>query len=776
MAQNYSYCSNCTGSSQTISVDMLPVVPYTIVDGWDGGARYVRIRNADITFSIPNAITCDITFNYTVGITSIYYGGTPETNYYTYTAVITAGNTSVTLLNQPVENYVSELGIITSDNYGYDIAAQTILPDCGSQDGCTLDITNLAVTATTLLGSSDGAITVSISGATGSSYQFRINGGTLQSSPTFTGLAAGTYQVRVEEGICISQQNVTITSGAFNTSNFIVTEPKSIVASENPIIVNLSTAPFDGSSLVSKTSLTIQSGITNNYRIVFSLTSPIQYTVTFYAKGFPNKPTYFLANSLTDSQGNFIKNNNNTEIANSLAQVIENDIVLSNNYYINTTSNVVTLVAKVASSRFDITTSNVSRYNPANTVVTTGITLTVLQNGTDRFEGDILDNYSLFLEVYGSKNSIQYGTSLTSGLFDRQTELMLPYQKDNLHKFDVSEICKSFVRTPKPDYEFTGFTTITTYMQPFFFKYGEVYPLIANTNTKIKRLKSSSDYVWVCNAALDYEQANVMSGYTGTTISGYLRNVPFLTNSPNPKYASKRQRELLYFIIPKDLNQGSLSVKGDIEFWDGTTLPTQTFTVISNTGINFGGAFSINVSFDRLGLDVIESTYNKLIKRLNIALYSGAGTSRNVTAVKSYYYNLEEPTNRVGLSWLNKLGTFDSFDFAGVAEDGLNRSAKSYTVARDINFDGSLPAGFKYNSTYDTSVTKKLTVNSGWINSETFDWLEELLASNEIYIYSEDYDNYVNVTGYKYTKSSNDTLYNLELELTQTIAENNISI
>ena len=90
--------------------------------------------------------------------------------------------------------------------------------------------------------------------------------------------------------------------------------------------------------------------------------------------------------------------------------------------------------------------------------------------------------------------------------------------------------------------------------------------------------------------------------------------------------------------------------------------------------------------------------------------------------------------------------------------------------------DGSLSPGFKYNAAYDTQTTKKLTVNSGWIDSQTFDWLKELVASNEIYIYSNEYDNYVLVKGFKYNKSSNDTLYNIELELDYTIYENSISV
>ena len=775
MALNYLYCESCSGAENTVAVtydDTQGCV--TVFDGWNGG-EYQYYSTQTVRVTIPSAITCDLTVRIQqyLEVTG-NFNNYNETTY--FNIVIPAGQTQGYVENKTCQNNITGDQYYSYDTYTYSLASQTIIPSCEQPSGCNLEITGNTVTSPSLLGSSDGSITVYISGQTGSSFTFRLNGGTPQSSPTFNSLAAGTYQVRVDEGSCFYSVEIVIPNGAFSTSPFTVNEPPSIVASENPIMLTLRTAVFDGTNLETRSSFTVNSGIGSGYRMVFNLTSPVEYTVTFTAKSFPNRANYFLSSTLTDAQGNFIKNNTTTEIANSLAQVFENDIVISSNYYVNVSSNVVTLVAKTASSRFNIDSSNVTRYTPANVVTTTGVTITLVQSGTDFYEGDILDNYRLFAEVHGKNSDIQYGSTLAPTQFNRLTELQLPYQKSNFMKFDFSQICKSFVFTPKPDYEFSGFTTITSYMQPFYFKYGEIYPLVANTNTSIKRLKDSTDYIWVCNAALDYERANVMTGYTGTTISGYLRNVPYLTNAPNPKPSTRQQRELLYFIVPKDLNQGVLSVKGDIVFWDGSTLPIQSFITISTGSTNFGGAFVINVSFEVLGLDVIESTYNKLIKQINIALYSGAGTSRNVTAVKSYRYDLEEKTNRVGLSWLNKLGTFDSFDFVGQSEESVDRTAKSYTLARDINFNGSVNKGFKYNTSYDVAITKKLRVNSGWIDSDTFNWLSEIIGSNEIYIYSSEEDNYVNVVGYKYTKSSNDTLYNLELELIETAAENNVSV
>lgn len=779
----YQYCDDCSGVTLNKTVTLQPASCVVYRDGNNGYGDYQYATRVNLVFTIPSAASCDLVIRYKY--TWLWYTDEQPSGFgggsSIYTTTIPAGQISKTITNQ--QCYTRTEWDYNPNNYqileqNYQIEAQATLPSCQQPLGCNLTITGTSITAPSLLGASDGSVTAFISGATGSSYTFRLNGGIAQSSPTFANIPSGTYQLLVEEGGCFSEVEVVVPAGAYDTSPFIVREPPSIVASENPIVLELQSAFFDaGEPVYSRSDITINSGITNNYRMRFNLISPIAYTVDFYAKDYPNRNTYFLSNELKDQNGDHVKDNTNSEIADSLAQVLQTDIIISGAYYINVNANVVSLVAKTQSSRFDLTYNNYTTYSPAGVVVTSGATLAQISSGTDPFEANIIDNYRFYAEVYGNANEdIEYGSVLSAATFNRLTELQLPFLKSNEQRFDFSEICKAFVFTPKPNYELSGFTTVSTYLQPFYFRYGEIYPLIPNTPTAKKKYKGTTDYVWVCNAALDYEQPNIMTGYTGTTISGYLRNVPFLTNAPNPKPSTRQQRELLYFIIPKDLGQGTLSVKGDIEFWDGSTLPTQTFIVVANTNINFGGAIQINVSFEVLGLDLIESSYNKLIKQINIALYSGAGTTRNVTAVKSYRYDLEEKTNRVGLSWLNKLGTFDSFDFVGQAEESLDRSAKSYTVARDINEDGSLDQGFKYNASYDVKVTKKLKVNSGWIDSDTFNWLIELIGSNEIYIYSSADDNYVNVVGYKYTKSSNDTLYNLELELSETIAENNISI
>ncbi|MDB5132122.1 MAG: C-terminal target protein, partial [Mucilaginibacter sp.] len=87
----------------------------------------------------------------------------------------------------------------------------------------TIAVTAVIVTISTqtnitTFGASTGAVTVAGSGGT-SPYQYKIGSGTLQSSPTFTGLAAGTYTITVQDN---NSNNSTV--------SVTITQPSSALA------------------------------------------------------------------------------------------------------------------------------------------------------------------------------------------------------------------------------------------------------------------------------------------------------------------------------------------------------------------------------------------------------------------------------------------------------------------------------------------------------------------------------------------------------------------
>jgi len=632
---------------------------------------------------------------------------------------------------------------------------QRVLSCAPPPPSCTLEITDTTVTNETFTGDADGTITIGVSGATGTTSYFLDNANE-QTSNVFTGLTAGIYSVQAFDGDCFDEvTNIEIAAGEFRTGDFTVTEPNTFLASENPIVTTLRTA-VNAAPAFAQSTFQFTGSVVDGSAVTFELTSPIAYTATFTAKDFPNRSNYFVTPTLTNRSGTVIGSNSAAEIATTFAEAVSKDIVLRRYYFIDVDGDTVTLTAKQATGRLTLDTNNVT--------VGTGITLTTVTEGEDQFQGSIVSDYSLYTDVYVGAAGSEYGDTLSTIDYDNYTSLELPFSQDNIHRFDVSDVMKNFVSTPKIDLTFTGFTYITSMIRPFYIKYGENYPLVANENTKKKRQKGDTGYKWVLNSSLEFEQANDVSQYfTGGT---------FLTNAPNPLQVQRNQTAFLYFILEKD--QGAtLTLKGDIDFYDGTSTTGQTLINIASGSTNLGGVYALNVSYDALGLAAYEASGNTKIKRVSFGIYKDDVL---FSEERTFRFEIDEQPRRFGVSFLNTLGAYDTFDFVGVVENSIQRVNKNYTVPREINSDGSSPVGFKNEAMYDTQVTKTITVNSGWIDSAHFDWLIQLMESNSIYSYTEDNQNYLNVLNFSYNKSSLDDLFEVEVTFTQTIFENNITI
>ena len=682
----------------------------------------------------------------------------------------------------------TDSNIIANDSYGYwlsyqeqtspcpieydgsfTIAAQGAIPNCNPSSPCTLEITGVTTVDPTFRGGSDGSITVFVSGSTGTT-NYSINGGTPQVSNTFTGLPAGSYTVLVEEGDCYDSSGVTLNDGEFRTSDFIVVEPNEYVASENPIVTTISTAT-NTEPKQAVTSFTFDDGILDNYSVTFNLTSPTAYNATFTAKDFPNRENFFLTKTITDASGIPFGQNSLSEIADSFAEAVQKDINISRWYFVSTSGESVVLTSKQSSASLTLSSANVDILDETGAVATTGITLNVLQDGADAFEGSLVDDYSIYCDIYVGDGNTEFGEILSGGTYFNYTTLELPFNViDNIHQFDASEVLKTFVTTPKIDFTFTGFTLVNQMIRPFYVVYGEKYPLVANTNTKKKRSKGQTDYSWCFNAALDWEDENTMAEYIGGTIR-------YLTNSPNPLQIQREQVNFLYFSLVKNVGL-PIRLAGDIDFYDGSSQTGITFFNISTGTTNAGGIYALNVSYESLGLEAFENSGNTKIKNVSfvVQIDIGGGNWIDYTQEKTYRFEIDEQPRKFGVAFENKLGGYDTFDFIGEVESSVTRENKTYTVPREILSDGSSPKGFKNNAMFDTKVTKTFSVNTGWINETHFNWLIELLSSNNIYSYTEENQNYLTVTSVNYTKSSLDDLFDITVSFRLTLYENSITV
>ena len=892
---NYIYCSGTT--QQTVAVSISTV--YTGCNTSTNNECTDTVCYVDLTFNLDKVLDTDLTVWYQAN----YYhewdyvggggGNGSESSVETYSIVIPAGHISYVLNNVKCKDEERCQGADYDDSdlqtwSGWTVSTQQSIPNCF--ENCSIEITSYTINKPSQSGRNDGSIEIVITGNTGSTATYKINGeidisgSTTLTGHTFTGLSGNqTYYVTAinDDNNCSDTIELYMQEGDFRSGDFIVFTPANLVASENPIILGLKTAIVSPNPVYASITFTINGTVLDDDSIKIELDYPKVFSATYYAKEFPDNDMYFLASTLTDEEGNEVGSNTNNEIAVSLGDVFQNDPTLSRYYYVKVSGTEITLTAKEYNENLTL--------NPNDnvTIDSSAITATFVR-GITQYDGQIVSDYSLYTDIFVNTDE-QYGETADSDNYNFITELELPYSIDNIHKFDLAPVVKNFVSTPKIDFSLTGATTIPNMIASFYAEYGEKYPLIPNYPTKKKRSKGTTDFIYVLNSALRWEDANDLTILLGNKLSdlnpnmghcikegtaqgdkdltftnilidsastkttnvairiteiqssgdtgwvtptgntytytwntpdwetdGYVylsgktnnvteiyqwyydwgccvdcsetwteidvkpiyENLEFLTNSPEPKQVQRESNEFLYIILSKNYGR-KLTVVGDMDFYDGTSLTGQTLVTLTEDGYNWGGVYIIPTGYENLNLDSYE-TYSggtRKIRELTIAIKQTiSGITIPLSEEKIYRFEIDEMPRKFGVAFQNKYGAYDVFDFIGEVIDDVDHQTESYEEPRDVNYNGSSPSGFIANGTYKTAVTRKHTVNSGWIDEDHFDWLMELLTSNRIYNYTRTDQPYLLVDNVDYKKSSNDDLYSITVTFKESLQENDVTI
>lgn len=887
MAETKTYFIDESGSCVQRTVTMTLGDCTTVEQYTQGnGESYVR-KEIEITFSITSVLDEDLEISYRIEKEEYDdFSGSGQVNWIDRTATIEAGDVNVVVVEdcliETYEDYGSGgLALFYEEITQYELLAQTTIPETCIDPLCDIEITDVSVTNPELRGQT-GSIEVTVSGNTGN-ISYYLNGILYDTNPsttyTFSDVESGTHTVLVvDEADCQAQETgVVIVDGDFRTKDLNISTPPILQAAHNPIIYNVRTN--QSSDVIQKASARIRvkdERIEDGARIVFNFTNPSIYNVTFYARTFPNRNNFFLATDITDINNVVQGVNTREEITQSIGEVLFNDNFISQNYNIYVTGHDIVLTAKQTGSKFNINSSNVFIRDEDGLGTTDYFSLIDIRDGLDRYDGEIIDNYSLYCEVFLNKNTnIQYPVAGSEIDYEKVSELNIPFQLNNKHIFNISDIVSSYVNTPKPFYEFSGYTVLPDMIRPYYIRFGESYPIVSNSNTVKRRFKESTDVRWVVNSALNRYVANDMSVYEGEPIS-YLNpdftitqnsqdliiedvidpansgnttsivyqlkdasgnvvrvyqssniftsvatdnyivevrgntdginysvekrfrmsgapslpiakkevitiptyNGKFLTNSPNPKQIQRQQNEYLYFIMRKNFGY-PIVLRGDIYYYDGTNDLDQTFFTITTTNRNAGGVFVLNLSYDKLGLDSYEDQGGliKKIKYVDVRVeYELNGSWINMSEKKRYAFAINEQPRKFGILFENALGGYDTYDFIGIVEKTIERTSGEFNIVNTPDIFGRQQQGFKRTVVYDTRITKRVTANTGWINREHLNWLQELINSNNIYDYSEDNQHYLKIIDYSYIESSQEDLFDLEVIFEYTVYENNVKV
>jgi hypothetical protein len=213
--------------------------------------------------------------------------------------------------------------------------------------------------------------------------------------------------------------------------------------------------------------------------------------------------------------------------------------------------------------------------------------------------------------------------------------------------------------------------------------------------------------------------------------------------------------------------------------YDGTGTQLNNI-LVSNP---FAGSMA---NFDNQYLRIPVGTYD--IPLTNISQYSSGNPATILNNVNSYritlwdtgfpvsesvLFNIEKNCSKytpVRLHWFNRLGGFDAFNFDLKNQETTDVKRKNY----DQNPHTFTGFGWTYDKSdrgrtqYDTQLTKKLTVNTHYLNESESAWMESLFTSPEVYQELNNELIAVSVNGNSIQKktSLNDKLmqYSFELE------------
>lgn len=178
-------------------------------------------------------------------------------------------------------------------------------------------------------------------------------------------------------------------------------------------------------------------------------------------------------------------------------------------------------------------------------------------------------------------------------------------------------------------------------------------------------------------------------------------------------------------------------------------------------------------------LPVISST----VAYYDVFMFDSTLSSRHSEAVRYIIQDTQASTIKLPyadcskydtyrLHFLNKFGGYDSYTFNRVSRVTEEIERKSYKKVY-----GSTTGRWSYNTydrgkvNYNTSINDKLTLNSDWLTESEYAWLEELVASPEVFWDNGNELQAVNITNNNYEKKKavNDKVFNLtvEVEITQ---------
>lgn len=383
--------------------------------------------------------------------------------------------------------------------------------------------------------------------------------------------------------------------------------------------------------------------------------------------------------------------------------------------------------------------------------------------------------YNPIVFSVNSTSYLQTNFKFIADIYLNNSATPLPRQKypaipgQNYQAIDIGGIVKNYVsRNPFIITE-NKFKTDDNSIVKITVQFGEEYGPSSGV-TSYPNLTASSTYYGV-NACLPY--TNFITDSLLTLPTSFLTNAPRI-NSVVTQNIGVDEDSWLYFInsapnVLRRLQIGAFDVSGNIlnicEFSNPSSGVTSTEMRHLRVGVGTSELNSLT------NADLITGTIPVLpanTSYYSVVLNNGTGASTSEVATFYIKTKCSKASTNYRMVWLNTKGGYDSFTFYGqnqrtsAIERKMYKKYAGYFNSGAFTFDNQ---NSRQNAQYNTVIKDTYKVTSDWITEAESTWLEELIASPDIYYVGDSDLIPVNITDNNYTfkTTSRDQLFNLEI-------------
>jgi hypothetical protein len=569
--------------------------------------------------------------------------------------------------------------------------------------------------------------------------------------------------------VIISPSHVTGNSAyTLFTGVTISTEPSAISAVENPIIYQFASDIINNTtSLKARICISYPSGpfvlpTTGTY-FTLSASTPGNFpTFTITAAAEPGANECYSIDTLPVPSA--------TELGLQIAATLNANFAFRQRFYASSVLGLVVIEALDYGSHWNI------EFCDFGTTWGVAIVSPPLNNQT---APDILDSESrkdygiwadLFIDGVGD-----FGNAIDKTDSIRVTQEELSFDRNNEYYFDVAGALKNYVSTPLPSLSGTSMETMNEALVNYYMVFGSIYDEFGNDYRR-QFIKGQTSVAWAMNSSLPLNDYNTLLSYTfDNALTSQFTN--FLTNQPSTKITHQSGHEYLSILYSNSngaqLSNLAFTVIIDVFYGDGST--DLNFFEIMGTLIpsNGGGLYCIDVSpFQIFGSSLVVGGLLVTGYRVKVIKSPHNSAPQYVASTtQSYRFSLECKEQKTQLFWVNPLGGWDTFIFAGNEKLGMDRKVTTFTMP--LSYAPTVQD--KVNIIDKIDINKTFTVYSEYIDREHFEWLFEIGKSSDVRIKVG--DNLIPIIITKvsdYSATNTDDMWQVAIEYRYSVDENYI--